>query len=178
MTIDGGGEGLTKHLKYLSYVLRHKWFVFVEACRLGIPWRGLVHDLSKFRPSEWMPYARYFYGDYPEFKTMPTGLKWQYTGQTKEDVDREFDAAWLRHQHRNPHHWQYWVLREDDGGTRNLPMPDAYRREMLADWRGAGRALGKPDTQAWYERNKDKMLLHPETRAWIEEQLMEGGEAG
>jgi hypothetical protein len=50
-------------------------------------------------------------------------------------------------------------------------MPDKYRREMLADWRGAGRALGKPDTQAWYAANRDKMKLHPETRAWIEQQL-------
>lgn len=38
------------HLAYLWYVLRHKYFVFVECCRLGVPWRGLVHDLSKLSP--------------------------------------------------------------------------------------------------------------------------------
>lgn len=26
------------HLRYLWYVLRHKWFVFVECVRLGIPY--------------------------------------------------------------------------------------------------------------------------------------------
>ncbi|MEW6726891.1 MAG: DUF5662 family protein [Bacillota bacterium] len=52
-----------------------------------------------------------------------------------------------------------------------LPMPDRYRKEMLADWHGAGKAQGKPDTKAWYLANKDKMLLHPETRDWVEAQL-------
>ncbi len=52
-----------------------------------------------------------------------------------------------------------------------LSMPDVYRREMLADWRGAGRALGKPDTKAWYQFNKDKMKLHSDTRSWIDGQL-------
>lgn len=52
-----------------------------------------------------------------------------------------------------------------------LPMPDCYRREMLADWRGAGLALGKPDTRGWYLANRENIQLHPETRAWVEEQL-------
>lgn len=52
-----------------------------------------------------------------------------------------------------------------------LAMPDVYQREMLADWIGAGKALDKPNTWQWYEANKDKMLLHPETRAWIETEL-------
>jgi len=146
---------MNKHWRYFSYVLRHKWFVFVECCKLGVPWRGVAHDLSKFRPSEWIPYARYFYGDY----------------LSKEGVERSFDLAWLHHQKRNKHHWQWWVLPLDDGGQKILPMPDVYCKEMLADWYGAGRALGKPDTVAWYVRNRDKMLLHHETRAWIEQQL-------
>lgn len=50
-------------------------------------------------------------------------------------------------------------------------MPLKYAKEMLADWRGAGKAQGKPDAKAWYEKNKNNMLLHPETRQWIEEQL-------
>ena len=56
-----------------------------------------------------------------------------------------------------------------------LPMPDAARREMLADWFGAGRAYVKDWTplepMKWYQANKDKMQLHPETRAWVESEL-------
>lgn len=51
-----------KHLKYLSYILRHKWYVFVECCKRGIYWRGFMHDMSKFLPSQWFPYVNYFYG--------------------------------------------------------------------------------------------------------------------
>jgi hypothetical protein len=79
------------------------------------------------------------------------------------------------------------VLLKDDGTTHGMsenacellqrldlmpfPMPEDARREMLADWMGAGRALGFTDTKGWYERNKGNMLLHPETRAWVERTL-------
>ena len=162
------------HLAYLKYVLKHKWFVFLECCKLGIPWLGIVHDWSKFRPSEWLPYVRYFYGTWPE---APDVWRWcpHYTGPTKQSVQSDFDYAWLLHQRRNAHHWQYWILIQDEDEDRVLPMPDHYRREMLADWRGAGRAItGKDNTQSWYKSHKDKMQLHPETRRWIEEQLALG----
>lgn len=49
-----------------------------------------------------------------------------------------------------------------------LPMPEKYRREMLADWRGAGRAYGNNDTAGWYEKNAAQIVLHPDTREWVE----------
>jgi hypothetical protein len=157
------------HLQYARYVARHKWFVYQEARKLGIPFLGALHDLSKLRPSEWGPYVDYFYGDFPEavYGDMRNlGLR------TKSDVSRAFDEAWLKHQHANKHHWQHWVLREDDGGTKVLPMPHRYRREMLADWRGAGRAItGKDNTAEWYAKNRAQMQLHPDTREWVERML-------
>ncbi len=147
-------------IKYLRYIVEHKWFVFVECCRLGVPLLGLVHDLSKFLPGEWTPYALSFYGPW-KYKERPRWLK------------LAFDLAWNRHQKVNKHHWQAWVLLEDDGGIIPLPMPDKYRRELLADWKGAGRAVGKPDTKAWYleQRAKGRQVFHPDTRTWIEEML-------
>lgn len=192
---------MRRHFAYARYVFRHKFFVFLECLKLGVPiWIALLHDWDKFLPDEWLPYARTFY--------KPDGSR-QYV----ESV--EFAHAWMLHQHRNKHHWQYWLwveilthncanpLREmdylvwDRGNAQRVvkryslskewleiqepfpgdtvccpdPMPDVYRREMLADWRGAGRALGFPDTTGWYEKNRDKMMLHPKTRAWIESQL-------
>jgi len=197
-------------IKYLWQVLRHKWFIFIEACKLGIPWLGLIHDWSKFLPSEFFPYTRYFRG-----------------GKSPNDEPHgiDFDYAWLNHQRRNKHHWQYWVLMNDnpqpvdwmiqehsmgnppilayqgkplllcefesghddaihttantilrDVCTRlnklqPLPMPDRYRREMLADWRGAGRAYGNPNTQKWYQQHRHKIIMHADTRTWIEDQL-------
>lgn len=201
MTIGG-------HLRYARYVLRHKWFVWREGRKLGLGvWQLLIHDWSKFLPSEWLPYARYFYG------------------KPGEAGRQEFDLAWLLHQKRNPHHWQFWVLLEDNpekewtvqanqpefgpywlayrneplarfetpsgedtsdaayrlvgiaeaalarGEPAVLPMPDRYRREMLADWRGAGLAQGNPNTERWYLAKRKLLRLHPETRRWIEQQL-------
>jgi hypothetical protein len=54
-------------------------------------------------------------------------------------------------------------------------MAETDVREMVADWMGAGRALGKPDTRAWYEANKDKMILHPATRRRVEMLLEAAG---
>lgn len=154
------------HLKYLAYVLRHKWFVFLAAWRLGVPWLGLVHDLSKFRPSEWRPYVAFFHGKKAKPRRDSTGYY-----KPTDTGDAAFDFAWLLHQKRNRHHWQWWVLPDDGGGLKVLPIPDRYRREMLADWRGAGRAQGTPDTLKWWLANNHKMRLHPETRAWLEAQL-------
>lgn len=156
---------MQKYLKYLSYVLRHKFFVFVEACKLGIPWRGFIHDFSKFRPSEFIPYARFFCGNIKRHRTKTGYYKPADTG------DAAFEFAWLLHQKRNKHHWQWWVLPKDGGGFKILEIPLKYRKEMLADWRGAGKAQGTPNTLAWYTENKDKMSLGEETRAWIEDQI-------
>ena len=153
---DRRGAEAMMYRRYIWYVLRHKWFVFLEAYNLGITWLGLVHDLSKFRLGEMLPYAQYFYGRKPQSRR-----------------DDSFDYAWLLHQKRNKHHWQWWVLPEDDGGLRVLEMPDRYRKEMLADWHGAGRALGNPNTAGWYEANKNKMWLGKLTRQWVESEIME-----
>ncbi|KKW13327.1 MAG: hypothetical protein UY48_C0002G0018 [Candidatus Gottesmanbacteria bacterium GW2011_GWB1_49_7] len=161
------------HWKYLQYVLRHKWFVFLEACRLGIPWRGFWHDWSKFLPSEWFAYVEYFYTNRRQTEWFDLYSKYGAAelapyGETVQD---HFDLAWLFHQKRNPHHWQFWVLRKDDGNTRVLFMPGKYAREMVADWCGMGRAVGKPDTRTWYQENQGKILLHPLTRNQVERLL-------
>jgi hypothetical protein len=156
---------MKKHWRYLCYISRHKWFVLVAGCKLGIPLLAMLHDISKFRPSEWFPYAEFFYGSHGKLRRDATG----YYRPT--DNSGTFDFAWLLHQKRNRHHWQFWVLPLDDGGTQNLPMPDRYRKEMLADWIGAGKAQGKSGTAGWYLVNRNKMQLHPETREWIEHRL-------
>ena len=148
---------MKRHLRYFSYVIRHKWFVFRAGIELNVPlWLLLIHDWTKFTPGEWLPYARTFRKPNGEGQYAPHAAFWQ---------------AWNSHEKRHKHHWQYWVLIKDSGELMPLPMPDCYRREMLADWIGAGRALGSPDTAGWYEKNKDKMLLFPDTRQWVEQQL-------
>lgn len=150
---------MNRHIAYLRYVIIHKWFVLVASIRYGCTlWRALVHDASKFLPDEWLPYAATFY--------KPDGTK-QY------EPSEAFDMAWLMHQRRNLHHWQAWVLREDDGGTKPMRMPSKYVREMVADWAGAGRAItGKWEVRSWFAKNRHKIVLHPDTLAEVERLLL------
>ena len=168
------------YFKYLKYLIRHKWYVFVACCRvtkdLKYKWRliilGIVHDWSKFRPSEYIPYARYFYGDYPKHNEVTAGFKYNYTGLYHEDIERRFDKAWLYHIHRNKHHWQHWLLQEDDGPLKKIPIPMLYLLEMIADWRGAGMAItGKDNIVEWYGSNRDKIQVRDLQRKFIEKKI-------
>lgn len=154
---------LLPHWGNLCYILRHKWFVLLEGRKIGTPLRCLIlHDLSKFRASEWGPYVDFFYRNGGAKQCKDGG---QYTtdmGPTK------FNIAWLKHQHRNPHHWQHWVLREDDGQTTALPMPRRFVYEMVADWMGMSRAFKTAGVGWWYRQNKHKILLHPDTQSLVE----------
>jgi hypothetical protein len=39
------------HWRYFTYLVRHKWFVFLAGRRTGVPPRRLlIHDWSKFLP--------------------------------------------------------------------------------------------------------------------------------
>lgn len=162
------------HWQYLKYLIRHKWFVLIAGLKTGAPlWRLLIHDWSKFLPSEWMPYAQFFYWPqerkdreaheaFAAYGVCELAPHWHF-------VRGRFNDAWLLHQNRNPHHWQFWLLTTDAGETSPRPMPSHFVREMVADWMGAGRAItGRWEVQEWYEENRDKIQLSPETRVMVE----------
>lgn len=151
-----------KYIRYFWYVLKHKYYVFMACLKYGLIWQGIIHDWSKFLPDEAVPYANYFYnGDRrkDEFYTPTQGTY-------------EFNMAWLKHQHRNPHHWQHYVLQEDSGEVFPVKIPDKYLKEMLCDWIGAGLAKSKDaNVLAWYTLNRSKMVIHRESRDWIEQEI-------
>lgn len=188
---------MKKHLSYARYVLRHKWFVFRAGIARSVPlWQLLVHDLSKFRPSEWRPYAEWFYGyqggswhvvlsgtGLIPTDRAPSGLAHRESPLGKiliamaQKRNEAFMVAFLHHLHRSPHHWQHWVLTPDsqDRPTQVFEMPERYAREMLADWDGAGRAItGKWETPEWYAKRGPREKLHPNTRDFVERLLAMG----
>lgn len=159
------------HINYLRYVLRHKWYVFLECCKAGIPLLGIIHDISKFFPAEWSPYVHTFYNKDGSFKNRRDESGYY----DPKGISERFDRAWLHHQHCNKHHWQHWYLVNDTDGEYCLEIPERYLKEMLCDWYGAGKAkTGKDNTEEWYSSNADKMKLHKRTRLWIERQLRKG----
>lgn len=102
-------------LMFLWVTLKHKYFVFVAGLRTGAPlWRLVIHDWSKFLPSEAWHYGRQFYGDASE--------------------PQAFNRAWLLHQNRHPHHWEYWLPRTSGVGKRQSGQ--RFGRYLLRDDRG------------------------------------------
>lgn len=158
---------MLKHWKYLCYLIRHKWYVGKACFRRGLYWQGIIHDWSKFLTDEWFPYANYFYAERidEEFYQIAKRVGGVFLYGRECDFEEAFDKAWLKHQHRNPHHWQYWVLKEDSGNVKLLPIPRKFLLEMVCDWEGAGKAIHGPNNNPgeWYDKTKINRLLHPET---------------
>lgn len=156
-----------KYIKYLSYILRHKYFVFQAGLKTKTSiWRLIKHDWSKFLPSEFLPYVEFFHGP-DSVKT--SGVTGPSSREVPVYVKAAFDQAWLHHQHLNDHHWQHWILREDSGAVKLLEMPGPCVREMVADWMGAGRVItGKWEAKEWYLSQKNVIQLHDNTRFYVE----------
>lgn len=154
------------HLRYLWYVLRHKWYVFYAGVRLGgIPlWRLLIHDWTKFTRAEWSAYVHTFYAADGSKQYKPTPA---------------FNDAWEHHYTHNPHHWNYWLVADGAGGMSANWMMKTYAREMVADWYGAGMVInGKPEVETWYLANKDKMQIHDSTRFYVTQVIKEAKRKG
>lgn len=111
------------------------------------------HDASKFSDEEFYAYCEYFFGD-------------------KEKAKDSFDYAWLHHQHHNPHHHQYWVLRKGSGKTKVLDMPKKYIVEMVCDWWSFSiKSNSYADIIDWYKENKPNILISENTQKFTEKLL-------
>lgn len=110
-------------IKHTKLVLKHKWYVFIYCTRLGMPWRGLKHDMSKFSPIEFWESVKYY-----------SGIKSPITMARQENG---YSKAWLHHKGRNKHHTEYWV---DINAPEKTPIiPYKYVAEMICDNLAAGK---------------------------------------
>ena len=112
------------------------------------------HDKSKYDAEEYAAYDAYFYG-----------------GNKSYAVTQEFNRAWLHHIHCNPHHWQYWILTNDDPnlGEFVLDIPLNYMIEMVCDWWSFSWASGHLDEIFdWYEEHSGYIKLSDDTKETVE----------
>lgn len=112
------------------------------------------HDESKDMQDEYDAYDRYFYGNNRSFA-----------------VVQEFNQAWLKHIHRNPHHWQHFVLVNDDPeeGMVALDMPFNYILEMICDWFAFSFKTGDlHEIFNWYDKHNDYIIISHKTRHDVE----------
>ena len=120
---------------------------------------GLNHDASKTDDDEYNAYDDYFYGNNRSFA-----------------VVQAFHKAWLFHIHRNPHHWQHWVLLHDepDEPTECIEMPHNYVIEMICDWWAfSWKDDDRFEIFDWYKEHKNHIMLHKNTRKLVEHILDE-----
>lgn len=54
---------MNKLIAHLKTVCCHKKYVFKNCLVAGMPLRGILHDLSKFSPTEFLESVRYYQGD-------------------------------------------------------------------------------------------------------------------
>lgn len=118
---------------------------------------GGGHDSSKYSNEEYEAYDKYFYGK-----------------EKTDEVKQNFKYAWLHHIHENPHHWQHWVLINDEPGEGivALDMPYRYIIELICDWWAFSWKSGNlHEIFSWYDKHKEYMKMSDNTRKTVEEIL-------
>lgn len=144
-----------KHFHTISY---HKYLVARGCFQVGLYRQGILHDMSKYSPAEFLVGVKYYQGN-----------------RSPNNAEREavgYSAAWLHHKGRNKHHYEYWIdysTRSIPGGMAPVPMPDRYIAEMIMDRIAAAKVYeGAAYTDAsplkYYYKGTDKAPLHEDTR--------------
>lgn len=158
-----------KHFKTISY---HKYLVAKGCFKVGLYKQGILHDMSKFSPSEFLMGIRYYQGN--------------RSPNNAEREEKGYSSAWLHHQGRNKHHYEYWVDYCTDGlpgVMAPVPMPDKYIAEMIMDRIAAskvyrGKEYTPADPLAYYEKGAERIPMHPETKKKLERMLKMLAEKG
>lgn len=152
------------YIKHFKTVGEHRKLVRQGCFRLGLFKQGLLHDLSKYSPTEFLVGAKYYQG----FRSP----------NNAEREDRGYSAAWLHHKGRNKHHYEYWMdySAVDVGGWLPAKMPNRYLAEMFADRVAASTTYNKDKYTddmplKYFLKGKEHAIIHPETKAELEKIL-------
>lgn len=146
------------HFKTITY---HKYLVAKGCFKVGLYRQGILHDLSKYSPTEFWVGAKYYQGT-----RSPNNAE-------REDIG--YSSAWLHHKGRNRHHYEYWIDYNSNGELVPCPMPDKYLAELIMDRIAASKVYeGKNYTDAsalkyYQNRNSsENEYIHEDTKAQIE----------
>lgn len=144
-------------LLHFKKICVHKFWVAHYCFKIGLYWQGIMHDISKFSWTEFWESVKYYQGT-----SSPINVA---------KADKGYSLAWQHHKGRNPHHYEYWTDKYDEG-TIALKMPYKYVVELICDWLGAGKAyMGDKFTylgEYEYVTNRLKIAkIHPDTAKFL-----------
>jgi len=149
---------------HLRTINKHKFTVMKYCFKVGMYKQGLLHDMSKYAPVEFLSGAKYYQG-----YRSPNSAEREAIG---------YSAAWLHHKGRNKHHYEYWIDFGSDSskGLQGMPMPDRYIVEMFIDRMAAcktyyGDKYKDSNPLEYYEKNKSHYIMHSHTVELLEELL-------
>lgn len=157
--------------QHFKTITRHRMIVMWSCFRVGLYWQGLVHDLSKYAPTEFINGARYYQG--------------VRSPNTAEREDKGYSEAWMHHKGRNRHHYEYWTdMNRQTRNYESVPMPRKYLAEMVMDRRAAckvyqGKAYKPGSALEYFMKSRERELMHPRTQqelAYLLTMLKEQGE--
>lgn len=145
-----------KWLKHLKTINHHRHLVLKYCFKAGLYKQGLLHDLSKYSPVEFLVGAKYYQGD-----------------RSPNNAEREakgYSMAWLHHKGRNKHHMEYWIdySMKPGEGMIGLKMPDKYLVEMVCDRIAASKTYKKDaykdsDPLEYFLHSKEHYMIDKET---------------
>ncbi len=157
-------------MKHLRTINKHKKIVLIHCIKAGIPIQGLLHDLSKYSPSEFYYGVKYY-----------TGHRSPNEG---ERDDYGFSYAWMHHKGRNKHHFEYWTdYNLQANKMMPVKMPLRYVIEMFCDRVAAGKVYKGDDyTDAspyeYFDKGRARRTIHQETSDLLEKLLKMLAEKG
>ena len=157
-----------KAIGHFRTITEHKYLVMKQCFAVGLYRQGLMHDLSKYTPEEFLCGCRYYQG----------GKRSPNNGEREENG---FSRAWMHHKGRNKHHHEYWtdyLQKPQEGGPVTAPvrMPRRYVAEMLMDRIAASKTyLKEKYTQheplKYFDNKGTRQLMHPQTAKELERML-------
>lgn len=154
-------------VKHFWLITKHRIIVFRLCVKAGIPFQGLVHDLSKYSITEFWESARYY-----------DGTRSPIINCEKENG---YSKAWLHHRGRNKHHYEYWYDPEAIEPTPVIPYP--FVVEMICDRVAAGMVYKGKDFNCheplkFWEKNTPKTFINEKTQNFLTKVFTEMSENG
>ena len=155
--------------KHFCTINHHKILVMRGCFQVGLIRQGLLHDLSKYSPTEFIVGCKYYQGN-----MSPNNAEREAVG---------YSSAWLHHKDRNKHHLEYWIdygIPDKEGphkgehkGLCGMKMPVNYVVEMYIDRVAASKNYQKEKYRddsalAYYMNGRQFHVLHDDTRALLE----------
>ena len=163
---------LINAFRHFMTITKHRHAVIRHCKGAGILWQGLRHDLSKYRPAEFLAGVKFYQGT--------------RSPNEEERAVFGYSSAWLHHKGRNRHHFEYWTdYNPVEKRVMPVKMPVKYVAEMFCDRVAASKIYqGDKYTQnhpyEYFVRGKENRFIHQETSDLLEEwlfMLKEKGEA-